>query len=170
MQLYDFKLRNENFPLTSFPISLTFLVVLVLTADWEARKQSLESKMPSQTKKEAGMESRQPETHTPYNRPQVTAAQVENYPMTKISQSEDHRRPSQQMDSSLSASPTVTTPQRNIINNVHEVGRGHVLPEDRNLVNSGEFHPPLPLRFSYILSSHVRHDDKIFGSIRMYLR
>lgn len=83
------------------------------------------------------MENRPPETHTQYSRPQVTAAQVETYQMTKISQ-EDHRRPSQQMDSSLSASPTATTPQRSIISNAQEVGRAHVLPEDRNLVNSGE--------------------------------
>lgn len=89
-------------------------------------------------KKEADMESRQHETHTQYSRPQVTAVQVESYPMTKTSQLEDHRRPSQQMDSSLSASPTATTPQRSIISNAHEAGRGHVLPDDRNLVNSGE--------------------------------
>lgn len=84
------------------------------------------------------MENRQPETLTQYSRPQVTAAQVETYQTTKTLQQEDHRRPSQQMDSSLSVSPTATTPQRNIINNVHEVGRAHVLPDDRNLVNSGE--------------------------------
>lgn len=84
------------------------------------------------------MESRQLETHTQYSRPQVTAVQVESYPMTKTSQLEDHRRPSQQMDSSLSASPTATTPQRSIISNVHEVGRAPALPDDRNLVNSGE--------------------------------
>lgn len=109
----------------------------MFSAEWEARKQSLESKMPSQMKKEVDMESRQQETHTQYSRPQVTAAQVETY-QTKNSQLEDHRRPSQQMDSSLSVSPTATTPQRNIINNVHEAARAHVLPDDRNLVNSGE--------------------------------
>lgn len=113
-------------------------VNIYLTAEWEARKQSLESKMPSQTKKEVDMESRQQETLTQYSRPQVTAAQVENYQMTKNSQQEDQRRLSQQMDSSLSVSPTATTPQRSIINNVHEAGRAHVLPEDRNLANSGE--------------------------------
>lgn len=84
------------------------------------------------------MENRPPEIHTQYSRPQVTAAQVETYQMTKTSQSEDRRRPSQQMDSSLSTSPTATTPQRSIISNVREVGRDHVLPDDRNLVNSGE--------------------------------
>lgn len=90
------------------------------------------------------MENRPPETHTPYSRPQVTAAQVETYQMTKISP-EDHRRPSQQMDSSLSASPTATTPQRSIISSAQEAGRAHVLPDDRNLVNSGE--SPLLLSF-----------------------
>jgi hypothetical protein len=95
--------------------------------------------MPSQTKKEADMENRQQETLTQYSRPQVTAAQVETYQTTKISQLDHQRRPSQQLDSSLSVSPTGTTPQRSIISNVHEVGRGHVLPEDRSLVNSGEF-------------------------------
>lgn len=107
------------------------------TAEWEARKQSLESKMPSQMKKEADMESRQPETLTQYSRPQVTAAQVETYQMTKTS--EHLRRHSEQLDSSLSASPTATTLQRSTNNNAHEVGRAHVLPDDRNLVNSGEF-------------------------------
>jgi hypothetical protein len=94
--------------------------------------------MPSQTKKEVDMENRQQETLTQYSRPQVTAAQVETYQTTKISQLDHQRRPSQQLDSSLSVSPT-GTPQRSIISNVHEVGRGHVLPEDRSLVNSGEF-------------------------------
>lgn len=122
------------------------------TAEWETRKQSLESKTPSQMKKEADLESRQQETLTQYSRPQVTAAQVETYQMTKTSQLEDQRRPSQQMDSSLSVSPTGTTPQRSTINNVHEVGRVHVLPEDRNLVNSGEFQNNLHhfIFFSYI--------------------
>lgn len=95
--------------------------------------------MPSQMKKEVDTENRQQETLTQYSHPQVTAAQVETYQMTKNQQQEDHRRPSQQLDSSLSVSPTATTPQRNIISNVHEAGRGHVLPDDRNLVNSGEF-------------------------------
>lgn len=101
--------------------------------DWEARKQSLESKTPSQMKKEADMEiTRQPATHTPYS--QTTTAVAESY-LTKL----DNRRPSNQMDSSLSVSPAVTTPLRSTINNAHEVGQAHALPGDRNLANSGEF-------------------------------
>lgn len=128
------------------------------TAEWEARKQSLESKTPSQMKKEADMETRQSEIHTQYSRPQVTAAQVETYQMTKTS--EDHRRPSQQLDSSLSVSPTATTPQRSIISNAHEVGRVHALPDDRNLVNSGEcpelkaFHVFFPFEFEVLRCVH----------------
>jgi len=81
---------------------------------------------------------RQHETPTQYNRPQVTSAQVETYQMTKTF-ADDHRRPSQ-MDSSLSVSPTgQITPQRSIISNAPEAVRGHVLPDDRSLVNSGEF-------------------------------
>lgn len=96
--------------------------------------------MPSQMKKEAvDTENRPPETHTQYSRPQVTAAQVETYQMTKTSPLDHQRRPSQQLDSSLSVSPTGTTPQRSTINNVQEVGRAHVHPDDRSLVNSGEF-------------------------------
>jgi hypothetical protein len=78
----------------------------------------------------------QQETPTPYSRSITTT--VESYQMTK---SEDLlRRPSQQADSSLSVSPAVTTPPRNIISNAPEVGRVHVLPDDRNnLANSGEF-------------------------------
>lgn len=101
------------------------------------------------------MESRQLETLTQYSRPQVTAAQVENYQMTKTSQPEDHRRPSQQMDSSLSVSPTATTPQRSIINNVHEAGRGHVLPDDRNLVNSGKSQLMIYLFYLFMLQFKV---------------
>jgi len=79
----------------------------------------------------------QQETPTPYSRA-ITTTTVESYPMTK---SEDLlRRPSQQADSSLSVSPAVTTPPRNIISSAQEVGRVHVLPDDRNnLANSGEF-------------------------------
>jgi hypothetical protein len=84
-------------------------------------------------KKEVDMEiHHQPETHTQFNRALITA---ESYPM-KMEQ--DHRRPSQQMDSSHSASPTATTPPRNITNNVQEAGRVHALPDDRSLANSGE--------------------------------
>lgn len=96
--------------------------------------------MPSQMKKEAAdTENRQPETLTQYSRPQVTAVQVETYQTTKTSPLDHQRRPSQQLDSSLSVSPTGTTPQRSITNNAREVGRGHALPDDRSLVNSGEF-------------------------------
>lgn len=104
--------------------------------------------MPSQMKKEVDTENRPPETHTQYSRPQVTAVQVENYQMTKTSQ-ELHRRPSQQLDSSLSVSPTANTPQRTINNNVHEVGRAHGLPDDRNLVNSGESQKSFFVVYSY---------------------
>jgi hypothetical protein len=140
-----------------------FFFCLAPTAEWEARKQSLESKMPSQMRKEAATESRQPETLTQYSRPQVTAAQVESYPMTK-KMPEDHRRPSQQMDSSLSASPTATTPQRSIISNAHEAVRGLVLPEDRNLVNSGECRVVLScVIFSLVQLTHNKQPDTIFG-------
>lgn len=81
------------------------------------------------------MESRQPEALTQYSRPLVTAAQVETYQTTRTS---DLRRHSEQLDSSLSVSPTGTTLQRSTNNSAHEAGRAHVLPDDRNLVNSGE--------------------------------
>lgn len=106
-------------------------------AEWEARK-NIDQKTPSQKMKmEVDTEIiHQQETPTPYSRAITTTA--ESYQMTK---SEDLiRRPSQQADSSLSVSPAVTTPPRNIINNAQEVGRVHVLPDDRNnLANSGEF-------------------------------
>lgn len=97
----------------------------------------------------------QQETPTPYSRAITTTA--ESYQMTK---SEDLiRRPSQQVDSSLSVSPAVTTPPRNIINNAQEVGRVHVLPDDRNnLANSGEFNHcsyHLYLFFLFIIQTHV---------------
>lgn len=57
--------------------------------------------------------------------------------MTKLEM--DQRRPSQQMDSSHSASPvTATTLPRNITNNAHEAGQGQGLQDDRSLANSGE--------------------------------
>jgi hypothetical protein len=99
-------------------------------ADWQ---QSLESKMPSQTKKEVDMEiTRQPATHIPFS--QTTTTVAESY-QTKL----NNRRPSNQMDSSLSASPVATTPLRNTISSVQEAGQAHALPGDRSLVNSGEF-------------------------------
>lgn len=86
-------------------------------------------------KKEVDLEAIHPlETHTPSSR-----SHTETSPMTKMEM--DPRRPSQQMDSSHSASPvTATTLPRNIINNAHEVGQGLVHQDDRNLANSGEFH------------------------------
>lgn len=84
-------------------------------------------------KKEVDLEAIHPlETHTPSNR-----SHMETSPMTKLEM--DPRRPSQQMDSSHSASPiTATTLPRNIINNVHEAGQGQVHQDDRSLANSGE--------------------------------
>ncbi|XP_070498846.1 FERM, ARHGEF and pleckstrin domain-containing protein 2-like [Chironomus tepperi] len=107
------------------------------TAEWEARKNK-DQKTPSQKMKmEVDTEIiHQQETPTPYNRAITTT--VESYQMTK---SEDHlRRPSQQADSSLSVSPAVTTPPRNIINNAQEVGRVHVLPDDRNNLANSDYH------------------------------
>lgn len=107
------------------------------SADWEARGKSLDSRMHSQMKKEVDLEAIHPlETHIQSNR-----SHMENSPMTKSEM--DPRRPSQQMDSSHSASPvgagaSVTTPPRSIINNVQEVGRGHAPADDHSLANSGE--------------------------------
>lgn len=111
-------------------------------ADWEARKNQ-EQKTPSQKMKmEVDTEKiHQQETPTPFNRVITTTA--ESYQTTK---SDQIRRPSQQADSSLSVSPAVTTPPRNIINNAPEAGRALVLPDDRsNLANSGEFCHPFHL-------------------------
>ena len=96
------------------------------------------------------MEIRQQETLTQYSRPQVTAAQVETYQTTMTSPLDHQRRPSQQLDSSLSVSPTGTTPQRSITNNAHEVGRVHALPDDRSLVNSGECNSSIFMVFWFI--------------------
>lgn len=87
-------------------------------------------------KKEVDLEAIHPlETHIQSNRSHMESSQ-----MTKSEM--DPRRPSQQMDSSHSVSPvgtaSVTTPPRNIINNVQEAGRGHVQVDDRSLANSGE--------------------------------
>jgi hypothetical protein len=87
-------------------------------------------------KKEVDLEAIHPlETHIQSNRSHMESSQ-----MTKSEM--DPRRPSQQMDSSHSASPvggaSVTTPPRSIINNVQEAGRGHALADDRSLANSGE--------------------------------
>lgn len=89
--------------------------------------------MHSQMKKEVDLEAIHPlETHIQSNR-----SHMENSQMMKSET--DPRRPSQQMDSSHSASPiTATTLQRNTINNAQEAGQVHVLQEDRNLANSGE--------------------------------
>lgn len=108
--------------------------------------------MPSQMKKEADMEiTRQPETHIPYSRPITTAA--ESY-QTKL----DNRRPSNQMDSSLSVSPVVTTPLRNIINNAPEVGRVHALQDDRSLANSGESQILFIFIVIIFYYNHIVHD------------
>lgn len=57
--------------------------------------------------------------------------------MTKTT--DNPRRHSEQLDSSLSVSPTATIHQRNINSSALEAGRAHALQDDRNLVNSGEF-------------------------------
>lgn len=114
-----------------------------LAADWELRKQSLDSKMPSQMRRgvDIAAENRQQGAPTQFNHRQPTVAHVETYQTTTTmtKNSMDHRRPSQQMDSSLSVTPTAISPQHSIINNVQEAARAHVHQEDRNLVNSGEF-------------------------------
>jgi hypothetical protein len=120
-------------------IKLNFIYLFIFfqnSAEWEARKQSLDSKTPSQMRKEVDMEGiHQVETHTPYSRTVTAAAQVESSQMMKL---DDHHRPSLPMNSNHSVSPVATTPLRNIINNVPEADRAHVLHDDRNLVNSGE--------------------------------
>lgn len=117
---------------------------LITAADWELRKQSLDSKMPSQMRRGADIaaENRQQGAPTQFNNHrQATVAHVETYQTTtKTPSMGDHRRPSQQMDSSLSVSPTATSPQHSIISSAQEAARVHVHQEDRNLVNSGEFH------------------------------
>lgn len=103
------------------------------------------SKMHSQTRMEADMEDRQQDNPTGlFNRPQVTAAQVETYQTMRTfvperSQLEDRHN---QLDSSHSASPVgqmvVTSLPRNTINNVHGVDQLRSPPDDRNSVNTGE--------------------------------
>lgn len=107
-------------------------------------------------KTEVDMEKiHQQETPIQYNRPITTTA--ESYQTTKL---EDlHRRPSQQVDSSHSASPAVTTPPRSITSNAPEVGRALVLPDDRNnLANSGEFKHFIDYSLIYFLSLHFTHN------------
>lgn len=87
-------------------------------------------------KKEVDLEAIHPlETHIQSNRSHMESSQT-------MRSETDPRRLSQQMDSSHSASPvgvaSVTTPPRNTINNVQEVGRVHAPQDDRNLANSGE--------------------------------
>jgi hypothetical protein len=86
-------------------------------------------------KKEVDLEAIHPlETHIP--------SRMESSQMTK-SEMDQHRQ-NQTMDLSHSAlagaagSAVVTTPPRNITNNVQGVGQVHVHPEDRSLANSGE--------------------------------
>lgn len=105
------------------------------------------SKMHSQTRMEVDMEDRQQDNPTGlFNRPQVTAAQVETYQTMRTfvperSQLEDRHN---QLDSSHSASPVgqmvVTSLPRNTINNVHAVDQLRSPPDDRNSVNTGESH------------------------------
>lgn len=116
----------------------------LIAADWEARGKSLDSRMHSQMKKEVDLEAIHPlETHIQSSRSPMESSQTTKSEM-------DPRRPSQQMDSSHSASPVgaasvVTTPPRNIISSVQEVGRGHALQDDRSLANSGESFLPFKL-------------------------
>lgn len=82
-------------------------------------------------------ENRPPGAPIQYNHHQPSVAHVETY-QTTTTMTKDLRRPSQQMDSSLSVTPTATSPQHSIISNAHEAGRAHVHQDDRSLVNSGK--------------------------------
>lgn len=85
------------------------------------------------------LENRQHGAPIQYNQHQQSVAHVETYQTTTTTMTKDQRRPSNQMDSSLSVSPTATSPQHSIISSAQEAGRAHVHQDDRNLVNSGEF-------------------------------
>lgn len=151
--------KQNNFQYHFF---MFLFLIINIAADWELRKQSLDSKMPSQMRRGAdiAVENRQQGAPTQFNHRQPTIAHVETYQtttttMTKNSMA-DHRRPSQQMDSSLSVTPTATSPQHNIINNVQEAARAHVHQEDRNLVNSGKFQ--VYFYYHFLLSSSYNFD------------
>lgn len=106
--------------------------------EWDRRSQkkrdSKDSKTLSLTKKEVDTEiHQQQEIHIDPNRSQITAAQVETYPMKMYA-------PSLTRDSSRSASPEATwsTLPRHINSSAPEADRGRVHLDGLNSVNSGK--------------------------------
>jgi hypothetical protein len=123
--------------------------------------------MPSQMKREVE-EIHQQETPTPYSHPLTIATVEKSYPMTRTSEAQ-HRQ-IETLDSSLSASPTATTPQRTTNSNVQEAARAHVLPDDRSLASSGEFYLRTFLIIIFLILNTIKHESKKLLSFFIQIR
>uniref|UniRef100_U5EY02 FERM, ARHGEF and pleckstrin domain-containing protein 1 n=1 Tax=Corethrella appendiculata TaxID=1370023 RepID=U5EY02_9DIPT len=157
---------NVNTSLSAHPL------LPIETADWDYRNQNKTSKMPSQMRKAVDMVVDRPlDSPIGLNRTQVTAAQVEIYPMKNSSQADSpHHIAQDQQDSIRSASPvdtwnSISQHHNNNNHNVREADRGRVRQDG---LNSDDYHGingNVSLdRRSEIVQSPNRYDNLTIGS------